>query len=341
MRPIMLAGLTNRSVFPFRRLNSVFLAIGLLALGHCSAWPQLPVPVFDATTLRQPTTLGSTWLVHGGDDPAYARSNYDDSRWMRFDPHTDLRNLFESSRPELVWYRQHVKVAPDQSGLGLQEWALSDAYEIYINGERVLRAGSIKPYSGSTAGARLTVPIPEHAVKSGELVIALRVPITRYEWTVGTPGLYYENLWLGQESALRQQAWLTVIGANAATWLFQIASLGLGIVALALFNAQRDRKEYLWIFLLFLVQACHLAILVYQYFHSIPTYWALIRATLSIAGTVFSTLMFLAFLKVRAGTWVRAFLVLSAAGSMLAAAVRVQGAPRTRSRFSRSSPANC
>jgi hypothetical protein len=104
------------------------------------------VKPFDATNLRQPTDLAATWLVHAGDDPAYARSDFDDSQWLPFNSTKSLKDLFPHSHPEIVWCRLRVKVAPDQTGLALREWFVSSAFEIYTNGALLIQSGKVKPF---------------------------------------------------------------------------------------------------------------------------------------------------------------------------------------------------
>ena len=42
-----------------------------------------------------------------------------------------------------------------------------------------------------------------------------------------------------------EQNWLTVISHNGLSWVLRMLCIGLGLVALALFSAQRHHKEYL------------------------------------------------------------------------------------------------
>jgi hypothetical protein len=70
------------------------------------------IETFDAIDLREPTDLSTTWLVHAGDDPAYARADFDDSQWTPFNPHSSIVDVFKQTRPEVVWYRLRVKVNP-------------------------------------------------------------------------------------------------------------------------------------------------------------------------------------------------------------------------------------
>ena len=286
------------------------------------AWYGVPRPVsgagFDATTLRQPQDLAATWLVQPGDNPAYADPGYDDSHWMRFDPHTDLRNLLPNDRPDVVWYRLHVKVDANQTGLALEEFGLARAYQIFVNGHLMMQAGRIQPFRAYSIGAHLVERIPDAQIATGSLVIALRVHVARAEWTGGFPGFYYNNLTMGQESALRQQIWLTIIGQGAVSWLCDIIGLGLGIVAIALFYSQRDHKEYLWIFLQFISTAILAPIGLYNSLHDVPAAQSLISVPLVLAQIIFSALVYLAFLRVRINGWIRALIAVSALGMAVA-----------------------
>src|ERR1035438_9225059 len=93
-------------------LRAAAASVALLALGL--AVPLLRAQSYNATNLRQPTNLAATWLVHEGDDPAYARPDFDDSGWQRFDSRTSLHKVLPASRPQILWFRLHLKVAPSQ-----------------------------------------------------------------------------------------------------------------------------------------------------------------------------------------------------------------------------------
>ena len=90
-----------------------------------------------------------TWLLKAGDDAAYAQPNFDDSKWTVVDPNETLLRTFQK-RPEIVWYRLHVKVAPNETGLALGEFYLDSAFEIYINGEKFMTTGTVSPFKPST-----------------------------------------------------------------------------------------------------------------------------------------------------------------------------------------------
>jgi hypothetical protein len=278
----------------------------------CAQTPQ--AGTFDATTLRQPAELGVVWLIKAGDDPSFARPDFDDSQWTRMDTTQSLKLVFPAQHPSVVWYRLHVKVAPNQTGLSLEEFNLASAFEIYVNGERLFSNGKVSPYHPNGFEARIVQRIPDAMIASGSVVIAMRVYISSNEWVSVGPGFVPPNLVMGQESALSDHIWLTTIGDKILDWFYQFAGLGLGIIALALFAAQRQQREYLWIFLLFLVAALHAPLQFYELFHNLPTWKFYIDGCFNIAGLVLQTLMFMAFLRMPLKRWLGAWLVVAGMG---------------------------
>lgn len=307
------------SLFPhlrWCRSRAVVVSLFAITVLLVAAVPtrQAGAQTFDASMLRQPSDLGTTWLVKAGDDPAYAQANFNDSHWMVVDPNRSLKTYFTNSRPKVIWYRLHVKVEPNQTGLGLEEWNLTSAFEIYVNGQRLLKSGSVDPYVPYTLGARLLARIPDSAIETGSFVIAMRVVNSQSDWINAFPGYYPYNLVIGQESALRGSMWLTTIGQNALNWFQALAMLGLGIIALALFMAQRQQREYLWISLMALAVILHLPMQLYQLFHNLPAWTAYISGCFDIVNIVLMTLMYLAFLRMPVPRWIQAVLAIAAIG---------------------------
>ncbi len=270
---------------------------------------------FDATHLHGPTDLGATWLVHAGDNPAYAQPGFDDSHWMPFDSNTSIKEDFGASEPSVIWYRLHVKVDPSQTGLALLEWSLEPAFEIYVNGQPLISCGRVNPFAPHSYIARLLKRIPDQQIATGHLVIAVRVHVSKLDWANAAPGLYAANLTIGQETSLREHAWLNVIGDNLLHWVSWFAGLGLGIVALALFVAQRRQKEYLWIFLQFSCVAASIPLQVYELFHTVPSAWDLLTETLGLFGLFFYVLTLFAILRIRFIGWFRILFVVAAIGT--------------------------
>ena len=318
--------LDARHAFSGSALTLPLCAVFLFALSAILLTPRsLCAQSFDATALREPTDLGMKWLVKAGDDPAYARADLDDSQWMRVDPNLSLRQYFPGRRPEVLWYRLHVKVAPNQRDLALSEWNLTSAFEIYANGNELFQAGQVMPYKPYLFNARLLEKIPDSAIATGSVVIAMRLHISTNDWISTFPGFYPYNLTIGQEKALSDHIWLTIIGQNTLQWFFQLTGLGLGFIALALYMAQRRQREYLWIFLLFLGAAVNVLLQFYLLLHNLPAWMAYVNACFQILGLIFLTQMYLAFLHMRMPRWLRVILALAAAGLLFGAMQTASG----------------
>jgi hypothetical protein len=262
---------------------------------------------FDATRLRAPTNLGPTWAVIGGDDPAYARADFDDRKWALLDLKQSLKSLFPKTQPEVLWYRLHVKVDPNETELAITEHNVSTAFEIFINGQSVLKTGNISPFKPYTKSARILVKIPKAQCASGWLVIALRVYLSRSEWSEPNPGLTSSSLAIGEENELEEHSWLRAIGSNATYWVNLLLVFGLGMVALALFIAQPRNREYLWIFLQFVAQAAALPWSFILLFHEMPASWGLVLLPINMLNFLFLALMYLAFLRQRFTLWMRIY----------------------------------
>lgn len=297
---------------PLARRSRLIVLLGALLAG-----PFLLAQTWDATNLRQPTAIDATWLVHGGDDPAYARTDFDDSHWNHADSSATLKTLFPNSRPQIIWFRLHVKVPPNQTGLALEASAMSNAFEVYVNGWRILKSGQVAPFVSYTTGARLMEGIPGAEVATGSVLIALRLRILPAYWDSNYAPIS-DNFRLGQEGALDEHIWLKTIGVNLLGWINQFSGLGLAIVALALFAAQRRQKEYLWIFLWFLTDTLRWPLALVELFHSVPIGWEFASQFLAIVELVFITLTYWAFLRIPFGRWIQALLALAAIGDFIA-----------------------
>lgn len=287
-------------------VTAAFFGLMVFA-GHAAA--QNLQPVFDATQLAAPSDLGSVWLLHEGDDPAYARPDFDDAQWTKFDPHTDIKTIFTGRPPEVLWYRLRVKVNPAQSGLALGEQMISRAFEVYVNGERLIAVGRFSPLVLDTLDAQLLRHIPDRMVATGGLTIAIRVHISPSEWAGQGPGYFSGNLMLGQWGALYSADWLAVIGQHAFVWLDHLLMIGLGSVALVLFGAQRRQKEYLWIAALGLFTLVESVEPFLAIFHALPLHWEILNDLLRVATPFLWTSLYFSIVGQRIGWAWRAFLI--------------------------------
>lgn len=293
------------SMRTLRHLVSIF-SPALFVLLVCPVLAQ----TFDATHLREPANLDVKWLVQEGDNPAFASPDFNDSRWSLFDPSSSIGLMFPQ-HPDVIWYRLHVKVDRAQTGLALSEIKLSRAFEIYVNGERLLASGEVAPFVPYTSDARVLARIPDRVLASGTIVIAVRAHISALEWNVGQdPGLYSDNLALGQEGTLYRYNWLSIIGENASGWISDGLSVCLGFVALFLFAAQRRQTEYLWIFAVGVMGLVLIPTLVISQLQNIPMGWMLFSDSIRLVSPYIWASLYFSFVQIRIGWRWRTFLIL-------------------------------
>jgi hypothetical protein len=252
---------------------------------------------FDATNLRQPAEIGTLGVVQAGDNPAYAQPDFDDSKWLPVNRTSRLREYFRRQQSPVMWRRLHVKVSPEQIDLALQIDNISRAFEVYVNGQKLIASGGVDPYVAYTRNARLIVRIPEAQLGSGSLVIAIRARAPLTSWTSAAPGFRAAMVTLGNESALRDHGLLSTIGENAAAILNHLLALGVGLVALALFLSQRQRAEYFWIFILGVLNAAALPLLLVSLVRNLPANWWISYEILVFAMNPAILLMVQAFLR--------------------------------------------
>ncbi len=269
---------------------------------------------FDARTIQKPSYIEGAWRVKAGDDPSWSQPYLDDSAWMLVDPRRNLLEYLPNDRPEVLWYRIRVEVAPYQSGLAMGEYHLSHAFEIYVNGERLMASGSVSPYRPYTYFAYLVKSIPRKHVESGTLLIALRVHLSRGEWSAPIPGLNYDNLLVGRRAALDDRVLLLRITTYAVPCLTVLLGLIVGVLAFALYSVQRKQTEYLWIVVTALG---YLALLLWQVIlrvRNLPLNWsASVDGVMMVWVLIAPVFMYLAFLRVKAPRWMELALGLASA----------------------------
>jgi hypothetical protein len=274
------------------------LAAGLLiSLAARTASAQ----VVDATDLHHPVEIGSIGVVQAGDNPAYAQPDFDDSKWLPVNAKDPLSEYFPHNQPPIVWRRLRVKVSPQQTDLALQANSISRAFELYVNGQKLMESGQVEPFVPYTRDAALTVRIPESQLRSGLLVIAIRARAPRRWWTSDTPSFPGSMLTVGDESALRNQSLIENLGESAANCLEGLLGLGVGLVALALFTSQRRQREYLWTFMMGTALAAQLPLSLLSLRHNLPASWMIANELLSFVGNLAFLLIFQAFLRMSFG----------------------------------------
>jgi phosphoserine phosphatase RsbU/P len=227
----------------------------------------------DATNLREPVEIGTQGLVQAGDDPAYAQPEFDDSKWLPVNAKSRLSDYFPQNQPNIVWWRLHIRVSSGQTRLALQANWVSRAFEVYVNGQKLIESGRVEPYVPYSEFAPLIAVIPESQLRTGLLVIAIRVRAPRVTWGSPNSGFRAPMLTLGEEKFFESQSKLGVIGTDAASLFIAVLALGVALVALALFAAQRKQHEYLWVFMMGAVGAARAPLAIIEQIHNLPSDW--------------------------------------------------------------------
>lgn len=290
------------------RCIAVSLAMGVIAV-LSAARLAAQVPVIDASDLHKPTSFAEGWLVQAGDNPAWADPNYDDSHWQHFNARaSSLHVLFPNQRPAVIWYRLHIKVAPHDTGLAIEEYFLCSAFEIYSNGVKILQVGSVNPYSPNDYHARLMAEIPHAQIAGGNIVIAVRAHMSTTEWGNAYPGLYYYNLVFGVGGALPEHIWLDVIGNYALLAVGFLVYLSMIAGGLLLYSAQR-RPEYLFLALAYIADALPLLLTFYAAFHTFPEWWHILGSACMLVFPYLIGRTYLAFVRWPVSWRMNAFLV--------------------------------
>ncbi len=91
---------------------------------------------------KEGVVLNKGWRWHIGDDPDFAKFNFDDSQWESIDPSQEV-----SSMPVIPkginWFRLHLSINQDLLNQMVIMVRQSGASEIYINGKLIHKIGKI------------------------------------------------------------------------------------------------------------------------------------------------------------------------------------------------------
>ncbi|MBI4902941.1 MAG: serine/threonine-protein phosphatase [Acidobacteria bacterium] len=192
--------------------------------------------------------LSGEWRMSADDRPAYADPQFDDRTWKTV-------RLPWTQRPPIgtYWLRRGVDVPVGFSPATafLTVGPVGEAYEVYINGERVAVAGKFGDFREAQLAHSRTFPLPPGPLPA-RLHVAVHVermdvaqalslfPGGTYAVTGSAPSLVDENLLL----LLRQK---TNQAPNLVLWA---SLLACALLFWLLWLAEKDRVELWWLGLL-------------------------------------------------------------------------------------------
>ena len=236
------------------RVRLVAILWLLVASAAAAAAAQTPAEGTDPRNLNasgygERIALGPEWLFAPGDDPAYSAADFDDSKWVRISAEQPLSH-YGFHGIARAWYRIHVTGLPagiHNLTIGTRE--LAGSYELFANGVRI---GAEGPASGQLERVQTTLAtfdVPDGTIgPDGKLVVAFRFALN-----AAGSGLY------GGSSPMESDTRVYLMSAEevahessyvadhkiAIHIVLVLLGLVVGLVAMALYTAMRESKEYL------------------------------------------------------------------------------------------------
>jgi hypothetical protein len=203
--------------------------------------------------------LAGPWKFHIGDDPAWAETDFNDSNWEDVDLSRGSNGLAlgwtargHAGHSGYAWYRLQADVQGAKRSLALEmPDNFDDAYQVFVNGQRVGEFGKFTPH-GVTAYAALPTAfrLPK-GVRDGKVTIAIRTWMdSATPFNSPDAGGLREPPVLGYAAVISSQVRLDwddnahLVGSGFLEMLILFMAL---LMALALFWLDRQEKSYLWL----------------------------------------------------------------------------------------------
>ncbi|MVM29024.1 histidine kinase [Spirosoma sp. HMF4905] len=227
-------------------LVSLLCLLSLIALGQ---------PAFRIDNLiKDGFFLDKGWKFHVGDNPVWAKPNFDDSRWDTLNPTAPFSKLPQLTQAELGWFRLHLRV---DSSLLNQPLAIDvtpiGATEIYLNGKLVHMAGRVSknPNIERTVAGDIR---PIHFVLSQPTnTIAVRYSLT-------SSNIYIQDLSPFYLRLLRPESFIDILFHNGFPDAIKFSCIGglvlmLSLIHLCFYYFYRQHKANLLFSIALLVLA--------------------------------------------------------------------------------------
>jgi hypothetical protein len=194
------------------------------------------------------------WRVHAGDNPAWAKPDWDDSQWTKFD-FGQVNSIGLAAGTS--WYRAAFQVP---AGFASQDLAIGvgpidQVYDLYVNGIRVGGYGAWAPAPHAPFPRHMVFPLPPGLLKG----LAGHIAIRRWrggaglEWVTFSSSGYMSGEHtpeIGSESAINAMERLhSDAGAilNLPWDLADVLFLFAAVISFVLYSVQKRRLQYLYL----------------------------------------------------------------------------------------------
>ena len=218
-------------------------------MGECFSQEE-PSFIFHLDSIpKQGVNLNQGWKFHAGDDPQWAKTEYDDKAWQPLNPTLQLHQLPMVKEAGVSWFRLTMKV--DSSLLNeriAMVFASQGATEIYLNGELLYKFGIISSeFEVEQTRVVLFRPLSLKLGSQALQELAVRYSFHRKNLYVNIQYLPCMQLVL-KESNKAFADYIRSEGLYQNLRSIQLSFyLPLGFLLLFLYYSYRLRKEYLYI----------------------------------------------------------------------------------------------
>jgi two-component system NtrC family sensor kinase len=172
--------------------------------------------------------LDKGWKYHTGDNPDWAKPDFDDSAWTPIDPTKDIAALPEIFNAQIKWLRLDFEVKnklPNPLGIAINQ---AGASEIYLNGRLIHQFGHFDTDSTKVkAYDPLEIPIYFPADSVGQYHLAVRYALQ--------PTIRYTNLHNLTKNRLFNATLLNLVPTLNVQRDFRVYYTGLDIFKMAVF----------------------------------------------------------------------------------------------------------
>ena len=201
--------------------------------------------------------LNKGWKYQTGDNPDWAKPDFDDSAWTPIDPTKDIAALPEIFNAQIKWLRLDFEVKnklPNPLGIAINQ---AGASEIYLNGHLIHQFGHIDSDSTKVkAYDPLEYPIHFPADSIGQYHLAVRYALQ--------PNIRYTNIFELTQNRLFKATLLNLVPTLNAQRDFRVYFVGvdmfkigvyfmLFVLHLAFYFYQRSNKTHLVLAICFLL----------------------------------------------------------------------------------------
>jgi sigma-B regulation protein RsbU (phosphoserine phosphatase) len=255
------------------------------------------------------TPLDGLWRFRPGDDPAFARPEFDDSSWAWVHGDRTWEKEGYKNLSGYGWYRLKLDVPAGTGGpLAIYVPLVRTNFQLFVDGQLVGGCEGLQPKPQPTWCHPMTFPMPKvEGATEHQYTIALRV----WHWPIWSG--YYGGgprsaLYAGSEALIAEhwteQRMQSKVSFASAIFIAVLDVIGM-LAAGALFVLSRRDREYLWFAMVLAANALATAVFVwYRLYFPRPMLNAdLLAGALSDFESLASIGLFYVLLHARRSTW--------------------------------------